>query len=91
MILPAKTPDGHSMPNIAKAFWPFFFFKKTFKCWKCVELLKRVKNFKEPDWNCGAPLLTRTLCSLEGFLRCPCFFSGGKACPKNNPNSPSRV
>jgi len=26
MILPAKTPDGHSMPNIAKAFWAFFFF-----------------------------------------------------------------
>ena len=44
MILPAKTPDGHSMPNRAKAFWAFFFLKKkkTFQCWECVELLKRV-------------------------------------------------
>lgn len=90
MILPAKTPDGHSMPNIAKAFWAFFFFL-TFQCWKCVELLKRVNNFKEPDCNCGSPLLTRTCCSLEEFLRCQCFFSGGKACPENNPTSPTRV
>lgn len=26
MVLPAKPPDGLSMPNIARAFWPFFFF-----------------------------------------------------------------
>ena len=91
MILPAKNPDDHSMPNIAKALWAFFFF--FFLNLSLLGMCRVTKkgNFKEPDWNCGFPLLTRTCCSLEGFLRCQCFFSGGKACPENSPTSPTRV
>lgn len=51
MILPAKTPDGITMPNIARAFWPpphpfFFKLKKTLYMMEMCRVTKKGKEFE---------------------------------------------